>query len=368
MTTESGARGGRRACRGGEIRRVPPLRRGGAEVPRLDARDELHVRGAHLAGEETVDVQRPLRIEAIDHGEGVEFHALPPQQLRGREDLVERGPSALGHAVGIVQVPRSVDAQAHQEAVLAQEPAPGFVQQHAVGLQIVFDPLARLLVLRLKLDHLAEKIQSQQRGLAALPGEDHAIRILAFDVLADELLQQVLGDAPAGVLSEKVPLAQVIAILAVQVAGRADGLDHGMEAAPGAERRRQRAKIGRGQWWRRHKSLIIYLQATGNGRGVGTGEFGSVKKRLAKGKERPAWIGDFCGFPGVLATIAPQHPSGGIDAHGPLPLPSRRLDRHYRGKKKIGDCRRWRNGAPLVPPYAAGLYCRHGRRSPNHSP
>lgn len=49
------------------------------------------------------------------------------------------GLSALGYAIGIVQGPRAVDAQPHQEVMLLEEPAPLLGQQRPVGLQVVLD-------------------------------------------------------------------------------------------------------------------------------------------------------------------------------------------------------------------------------------
>src|SRR5664280_1560981 len=99
-------------------------------------------------------------------------------------------------------------------------------RQHAVGLQIVFDVLAWPLVLLFELDHPAEEVQAQHRGLTALPGEDNLIPVLSFDVLLDVRFEDLVGDAKLTIASQQLLLVQVIAIGTVQVADGADGLNH----------------------------------------------------------------------------------------------------------------------------------------------
>ena len=49
--------------------------------------------------------------------------------------------------------------------------------------------------------------------------------------MADELFEHIVGDAAARLVLEKLLLVQVVAVGAVEVAGRADRLDHGVEAS-----------------------------------------------------------------------------------------------------------------------------------------
>ncbi len=211
-------------------RRVPFLRRGALELAELDDRDELQVGRAQLAAQETVDVERPRRIESIDAGQRVERHAEALQHLRGRVHLVERRLAALGDPVVIVDVLRAVDGEAHQETMLLEEARPVLVEQRAVGLQVVFDALSGLRVLPLQRDHLAEEVEPHQRRLAALPGEDDFVAGDAGDVVADEALQHVVVHAAAARTAGQRLLGQVEAVRAVEVARRAGGLRHHVEA------------------------------------------------------------------------------------------------------------------------------------------
>ena len=126
--------------------------------------------------------------------------------------------------------------------MLLEERAPLVVEQRAVGLEIVLDALVGLLVFLLELDHLVEELEPEQRRLATLPGEDHFVAVLAFDVLLDVGLENFVGDLELAVAAQQLFFVQVIAIGAVDVADGADRLDHrvigaGCARQPGAGER-----------------------------------------------------------------------------------------------------------------------------------
>ena len=91
-----------------------------------------------------MDIARAADVEPVNAGQGVEEVAMPLQQLGSGEHLVKRGLLAFGDPVVIVNVARAVNTQAHQKPVLLEKTAPLLVEQSAVALEIVFDPLARL--------------------------------------------------------------------------------------------------------------------------------------------------------------------------------------------------------------------------------
>lgn len=93
-----------------------------------------------------------------------------------------------------MQVLGAVDAQAYVEVVLLKKLAPRFVQQHAVGLEVVPD-VDCAGIFSLEFDYVVIEVEPQQRGLPAVPVEDDFINLLAGNVLADELLQEIAGDA-----------------------------------------------------------------------------------------------------------------------------------------------------------------------------
>jgi hypothetical protein len=162
------------------------------------------------------------------------------EQAGGGHDLIVRRLAAPGDPKTVMQPFRSVAAQADEEVVLLEKGRPLGIEQCAVGLQIVLDPLERLLVRRLQRHHLAEEIQPQQGRLPALPGEDHLVPGLRLDVLTDVLLEHVIGHSRDARLLEQLVFMQVIAIGAVEIARRADRLDHRMEAVRQSGQRERR--------------------------------------------------------------------------------------------------------------------------------
>ena len=214
-------------------RGVPRLRRGRLEALDLDNRDELQVGRAQLAAQEAIDVERPRRVVAIDARQRVERHAEPLEHLRRGIHGVERRRAALGDAVLVVDLLRAVDGEPHEEAVLLQEPRPVLVEQRAVGLQVVLDPLSGFRVFPLQRDDLSKELEAEQRRLAALPREDQFIGGHACDVVSDEALQDLVVHVPAARAARQRLLAQVEAVRAVEIAGRAGRLGHHVESPRG---------------------------------------------------------------------------------------------------------------------------------------
>jgi hypothetical protein len=117
-----------------------------------------------------------------------------------------------------MQFARTVDAETDQETVFLEKCGPFFVEKHAIGLQVVFDALTRPCVLFLQRDRATIKIEAAQRRFAALPREHHLRSGRARDILSDEQLERLLAHPPrAGAVGQRF-LAQVEAVLAVEVA------------------------------------------------------------------------------------------------------------------------------------------------------
>ena len=197
------------------------------EVPAFDDRNELHPLEAFIA-EEAVDIQRPVAVEAVDAAQRVMPHAVFDQEAAAVHDLVERRPAAFVHAVAVVGITRTVEADADEEIVLFEKGRPGVVDQHAVGLEGIAHGLAGRAVFLLEFDRAAEEVQPQQRGLAALPGEVYRRHLLRFDILADVCVERLVAHAPVGFarFRKEVFLVQVEAVVAIEVAQRPDGLGH----------------------------------------------------------------------------------------------------------------------------------------------
>ena len=110
---------------------------------------------------------------------------------------------------------------------------PVLVEQRAVGLQVVLDPLSGLRVFPLQRDDLPEELEAEQRRFATLPREDDFVRRHARDVVAHEALQHLVVHVPAARAAGQRLLAQVEAVRAVEIAGRASRLGHHMESPRG---------------------------------------------------------------------------------------------------------------------------------------
>ena len=124
--------------------------------------------------------------------------------------------------VGVVTRARAVDAEADEEAVLLEEGAPGVVDEEAVGLTGLLNPLAGLLVLFDERDGLLEELELHQGRLAALPGDRHLGRAVRLDELADVALERRLRH-PVPVVGIERLLGQEEAVGAVDVARRPAG-------------------------------------------------------------------------------------------------------------------------------------------------
>jgi len=87
---------------------------------------------------------------------------------------------------------RTVDAQADQEIVLLQESAPFVVKEQAICLQVVLTAHVRGHVFLLQDDDFPKEVQPHEGRLSSLPGEDHLLVILPFDVLAYVCLKHLV--------------------------------------------------------------------------------------------------------------------------------------------------------------------------------
>jgi hypothetical protein len=89
-----------------------------------------------------------LGVDAIDDGERVEPHPMILETPCSGPDQLECRPAALRDPEPVVKFLGPVNARANEEAVVAQELAPGVVELHADGLEVVLDAFpGRMLLL-----------------------------------------------------------------------------------------------------------------------------------------------------------------------------------------------------------------------------
>ena len=112
-------------------------------------------------------------VGGVDRAQDVEVDVVLAQVPPAAHHQVERALPAAVDAVGVVQLARTVDAQAHEEVVLLEERAPVVVEQQAVGLERVLHGLAGPAVLLDQFHRAAKEVELHQRRLAALPCHRH---------------------------------------------------------------------------------------------------------------------------------------------------------------------------------------------------
>ena len=178
-----------------------------------------------------------MLVGRIHGAQDVELHLVAAQRFPAAHHLLEGAVAAAVDAVGVVDLLRPVHAQADQEAVRLEKPAPVIVQQHAVGLEGVLDFLVRPNVLLHELHGTFEEVQPHERGLAALPRHGDRGRRVRLQELANVVLQRPLRHAALGVGIERF-LGQEETVRAVQVARTAAGLCQQMEARRSMLKRR----------------------------------------------------------------------------------------------------------------------------------
>ncbi len=193
----------------------------------FDERDELNKTGARFA-QKFVNVERVADVVFADDGERVELGTEALELLHSGENEVERRRSRTRKAACVVQLARSVDAQAHEETVVGKKRGPIFVDERAVGLKCVFDFFA-VGVFFFEFENFFEKIDSEKRGFAALPDELDLGNVLRTDVIADEALEYFVTHARHFRSRVKPLFFKVVAIGAVEVAQRADRFGHDVE-------------------------------------------------------------------------------------------------------------------------------------------
>jgi len=147
--------------------------------------------------------------------------------------LLEAPAPALGDAIGVVDVPRSVDRDPDQVVVVPEELSPLGVEQRPVRLDRMDGALARLEVCLRDRDRASEEVEPHQRRLAALPRDRHLrCACMGLDQLTQVCVQLLVGHPEAAVRVEHL-LGEEEAVVAVEVALRARRLREQVERRRG---------------------------------------------------------------------------------------------------------------------------------------
>ena len=155
---------------------------------------------------------------------------MPLQPLQRGDDQMMRGRARAVAPVVIVNFCRAVEAETDEELVLGKETRPVLVNQRAVGLERVLDFAAGAIAL-LQFERAPVERDAEQRGLAALPGEQYRLPGgRRGDGLSHIGLEHLVRHAAGGAGVVERFLLKVEAIGTIEVAGRATGLGHQVKA------------------------------------------------------------------------------------------------------------------------------------------
>ena len=144
---------------------------------------------------EAHQLARPVDVVRPQHAKDVVLDAVATQHLDAAQHQIEAAASGFGAALLVVDLLRTVQADADQEVVAPQEGAPIVVQEDAVGLERVRDRHRRPRVGGLQRDDPFEEGPAGQGRLAALPGDRGDVAVGdVLHVLGDELLEHRLRD------------------------------------------------------------------------------------------------------------------------------------------------------------------------------
>ena len=193
-----------------------PLLEAGLVVPLYNG-DELYELCPQVIPEITIHLSRMITVRRVDGAQDVDIYVVFLQVFQALQHPRRRGPAPFVHAVDIVHVWRTVDAEPDQKVMLLEEGAPFVVQLCAIGLHRMLQGCTGGLVLLSQLNRPPEEVQPHQGRLTALPGDGDLGDALRLEILPQILLQHLVGHAElaAGV---ELFLGQEEAVLAVQIA------------------------------------------------------------------------------------------------------------------------------------------------------
>jgi hypothetical protein len=99
-----------------------------AQAVALDDRDELDEGHPQFVPEEAIHFQRMAGVGTVHTGQDVKLHPVLFQDFQPTHHPVKGRPAPLVQPVGVVQLARPVDADAHQHVVFPEKLAPFVVQ------------------------------------------------------------------------------------------------------------------------------------------------------------------------------------------------------------------------------------------------
>ena len=174
-----------------------------------------------------------MAVLSIDDGQRVEVDVVVPEDGDALHHAVECRALLFVYAIGVVEVRRSINADANEKLIVSQKAPPGVIEERSIRLKRILN-LLTVRVFCLQADNIFKVANTKKRGLPTLPGKLHFVSRLCLDVLLDIQLEGLGGHRPAwvnlAVSRVVVFLLEVKAVAAIQVADGADRLCHDVKA------------------------------------------------------------------------------------------------------------------------------------------
>ena len=184
--------------------------------------EELHIL-AHRA-HELVHTLALTCAAVIDGAQRVVFNAIDGHHLKASHHAVKGGLPSTVMAVGIVYLLGAIKRKADEEVVLAEEVAPIGIDEQAIGLERVLN-LFGATILVLQGHGFFVEVDACKQWLSSVPAEGHGRNLYGLNVLADITLQQLVAHLGLSA-SVEVGLAEIVAVVAIEITQRAHGLYH----------------------------------------------------------------------------------------------------------------------------------------------
>ena len=200
-----------------------------------------------------INFARKSNSVVVHNNEGVDSQIGGEHSLGTGRYLFPCATTALGPAIMVVYMLRSVQGQSYEPVVGFQETNPFVVDEQAVGLQSVSHGLSTTEAL-LETNAFPIEFESHQHGFSPLPDEIDLVPGL-FHGLANHLLQHVLRHAMAWAFREKRGLFQVETVGASHVAVRSCRLDQ-----KGLERFSHSFHLSPAVWVCLHETEVLFTR------------------------------------------------------------------------------------------------------------
>ena len=161
-------------------------------------------------------------VEGVYYAQYIENDFVFPHDIITAHGLVECRFLTFRQAVFVVELPRTIEAQPDRKILLLEKTAPIVIEQSGVCLNSVENAFSGGFIFVLNINDIPEIVQTEQSRFAAVPGKPYFIFGAGVDMLADIFFEDIFLHAERRGTRIEILLFQVIAVVAVEVADRAD--------------------------------------------------------------------------------------------------------------------------------------------------